>query len=166
MIYFYRFLRTKDKVYHKSELKNPIRFYIEDDCKENQDFRYNQPIADMKAKNKQAQISFGMTSVKDVFYAYKLFGEPDNILSRISLEFLIEKFNLDLHDDQQVNSGFSKYLLAEFRGERIVIPDENVEVLSLQGWIPKDVNTYEMFIKDFYGISPFKYAHILTNLKN
>jgi len=162
--YFYRFLRTKDDGSHLSELKNPIRFYIEEDCKINRDFTANSPIVKMKRLGKEAQVTFGMTDISDVIYAYDFFGQPDRLLARISLDYLIHEFGVSLNVDEQMNTGFSKYLLGKYLGKRIVIPDSKVEVLSLDGWKPKGSDTFDMYVKGFYNISPAKFSPLLTSI--
>ncbi|GLX86968.1 hypothetical protein tloyanaT_32210 [Thalassotalea loyana] len=164
MQYFYRFLRTKDDGSHLSELKNQIRFYIEEDCNIKRDFTENSPIVKMKGVGEKAQVTFGMTDKNDVMYAYEFFGQPDRILARISLDYLINELGVSLNVDQQMNTGFSKYLLGKYHGERIVIPDAKVEVLSLGGWKPKGSDTFDMYIRDFYCISPAKYSPLLANI--
>jgi len=124
--YFYRFLRTKDDGSYLSELKNPIRFYIEEDCKINRDFTANSPIVKMKRLGKEAQVTFGMTDISDVIYAYDFFGQTDRLLARISLDYLIHEFGVSLNVDEQMNTGFSKYLLGKYLGKRIVIPDSKM----------------------------------------
>lgn len=164
MQYFYRFLRAKDDGFHLSELKSPIRFYIEKDCPIKNDFTKNSPIVKMKEVGEEAQVIFGMTDKSDVIYAYDFFGKPARLLARISLDYLIHDLGVSLHVDEQINIGFSKYLLGKYRGERIVIPDAKVEVLSLDGWKPKGSDTFTMYAKDFYCISPAKYSTLLTSI--
>lgn len=164
MQYFYRFLRTKGDCYHLSELKHPIRFYIEEDCKIKRDFTENSPIVEMKRVGEKAQVMFGMTEKIDVIYAYEFFGQPDRLLARISLDYLIHEFGVTLNVDEQMNTGFSKYLLGKYRGERIVIPDAQVEILALDGWKPKGSDTFDMYVKDFYCISPDQYSPLLNKI--
>jgi len=162
--YFYRFLRTKDDGFHQLELKKLIRFYTEEDCKIDRDFTANSPIVKLKRAGEEAQVTFGMTEKSDVKYAYDFFGQPKRLLARIDLDYLIHEFGVSLEIDEQMNTGFSKYLLGKYRGERIVIPDAKVEILSLDGWVPKSSNTYDMYVKDFECISIDKYASLLTNI--
>jgi hypothetical protein len=162
--YFYRFLRTHDDGGHQSELKNPIRFYIEGDCHNNRDFTQNTPIVDLQKVGNKAQVLFGMTEKNDVTYAYDFFGHQDRILARISLNYLITQFGLSLNVDQQMNTGFSKYLLGIYKGQHIVIPDEKVEVLSLSGWTSKGSNTYDLYKNNFKSINPSIYTPLLSRI--
>ena len=164
MQYFYRFLRTKEDGSHQSELKNPIRFYIEADCKIKKDFTENPPIVKMKSTGVEAQVTFGMTTKQDVIHAYDYFGTPDRLLARISLDYLSHEFGVTLNVDQQLNSTFSKYLLGEYKGRRIIIPDARVEILTLNGWEVKGASTYQMYINDFYCIKPVRYLPLLNNI--
>jgi hypothetical protein len=60
------------------------------------------------------------------------------LLGRFELSCIDPKFNISLHEDQQLNPGSgSKYLMGGFEKNKIIISNNEVQILSISGWAPK-----------------------------
>jgi len=133
--YFYRFLRSDDNGTIKSELRNPVTFYIESECSNKADFSWNTPVVNLKAQGETPQLLFGASSIKDSVEVLKFWGCYGRVLSRFNVNSLPGAV---MHTDQQINSTFSKYLLAPLNANKLIIPDTDIEVLSDKGWVSKE----------------------------
>lgn len=162
MAYFYRFLRSDDNGALRSELKNPVTFYIESECKIKADFSWNTPVVNMKNQGKIPQLLFGASSTSDCVKVLRFWECYGRVLSRIKIN---NQPGIVMHRDQQINSSFSKYLLAPLNVNRIIIPDTDVEVLSNTGWVAK--NHAESIKKDIVSnISKSDYEKLILAQKN
>lgn len=171
MKYFYRFIRHKDNGLHKSELNAPISFYTESQCRKNPatgnlinwDFTENPSVCTMSNQGKTPQLLFGMTDQIGCLGVYDYFGQTKRVLSRFLLNSrTLNQNGAQLMIDQQVQqgSGISKYLLAPFIGKHIQIPDDEVEVLSSTGWVPK-TNAQQVYDSDIKVIHDRDYISLI-----
>jgi len=133
--YFYRFLRSDDNGTLKSELRNPVTFYIESECSIKADFSWNTPVLNMKTQGETPQLLFGASSINESVEVLKFWDCYGRVLSRFNVNNLP---SVVMHTDQQINSKFSKYLLAPLNVNKLIIPDTEVEVLSYKGWVSKE----------------------------
>ncbi|WP_392340393.1 hypothetical protein [Moritella marina] len=137
-MYYYRFLRAKKKELHPSELTGDIEFYTSRDCGTNRDFTWNEPVKNKMASGQDVQLLFGMENLPDAVKVLKCFGCYDRVLARFKYESIETDSEFTIHSDEQVNvSVCSKYIMSDFNGKKITIPTNLVEVLSIEGWIPK-----------------------------
>lgn len=171
MTYFYRFLRSEDDGQLKSELTGHITFYTQDQCSINPqtrnlidwDFTRNPPVCSMVSEGITPQLLFGVTDQIGCLGVFDYFGQQKRVLSRFAInsETLVAN-SAQLMIDQQVQrgSGISKYLLAPFFGQHLQIPDEEVDVLSLAGWVPKP-SARQIFNYDIKAIHEADYISLI-----
>jgi hypothetical protein len=169
--YFYRFIRTEANGQHSSELIKAIEFYTESQCTINPmtgnpmngDFTENPSVIRLKQRDLTPQLLFGMTNQIGCLGVYEYFGYLKRVLARIPIntKSLIEN-NVQLLTDQQVEqgSGISKFLMATFENQILTIPDQEVEVLSNDGWVDKK-NAQLVHQRDIKDIRPKDYISLI-----
>ncbi|MCD6006186.1 hypothetical protein K7H08_15210 [Halomonas sp. IOP_6] len=135
-MYYYRFLRAKPGKHHLSEIDDVIKFYTSDECGTNRDFVLNTPVKERMESGQKVQLLFGMNSLDDAVKVLSCFSCYKRVLARFELSVLETSYSI--HSDAQVNERVgSKYIMADYNDEKICIPDEYVQVLSLAGWVAK-----------------------------
>lgn len=160
-MYFYRFLRSRSNGKLNSELTEPIVFYCSDEVENKSDFTSNTPVIQMESAGIPVQVVFGMSTIEDCIYIYELFDYPKAILARVSMEYLTSTWNVQLHNDQQLPSGPSKYLMAPCLDGKIIIPDCKVEILSIEGWRTKaDMRLYQ---NQVFNLKPAEYIDLIKS---
>lgn len=171
MRFFYRFLRNDDDGLLKSELTSPITFYTQDQCaidpntgrQIDADFTRNPPVMLMKQKGGKPQLLFGMTDQSGCIGVYNYFGQPKRVLARFLIDSsTIRTSQAQIMIDQQVEqgSGISKYIMAPFHEHHLYLPDNEVEVLSANGWVNK-AHAQHVSKTDIKGIRNADYASLI-----
>jgi len=135
-LYYYRFLRPKADKNHPSEIDGDIEFYTSVECGTNLDFEWNTPVQERVKSGQDVQLLFGMESLEDAVKVMSCFNSYNRVLARFELENI--DVNYSIHLDEQVNEAVgSKYIMADYHGEKISIPSGRVQILSNLGWVAK-----------------------------
>ena len=136
-MYFYRFLRSQANNLHSSEVDGDIVFYTSGECGTNRDFVCNKPIKEKEDGGQSVQVLFGAENLQDALEVLKCFGCYKRVLARFDIS--VVQANYSIHCDEQVNERVgSKYIMTNYNGSKISIPDSFVQVLSTCGWIEKE----------------------------
>lgn len=159
-MYYYRFLRTKEDANHPSEIDGEIQFYTSVECGTNRDFEWNTPVQEKVKSGQDVQLLFGMESLDDAVKVMSCFNSYNRVLARFKLDNLGVSYSI--HLDEQVNERVgSKYVMADYYGDKISIPSNRVQILSISGWVAKSEAAHVLV--EIGGLEKSEYEQMIAN---
>ncbi|WP_460135885.1 hypothetical protein [Pseudomonas sp. S1_E04] len=159
-MYFYRFLRTTVNQLHPSEINNDIEFYTSQECGNNRDFTWNEPVKEKIKAGQSVQLLFGMSTLDSAVKVLGCFGCYGRLLARFNINHINSTFSIN--PDKQVNERVgSQYIMADYSGNKISIPGSAVQILSLSGWVEKSEAT--RVLAEIVKLSASDYEQLILN---
>ena len=159
-MYFYRFLREKADNLHPSEIDSDIEFYTSEECGTNRDFTWNTPVKESMEAGQSVQLLFGMENLADAVKVLKCFACYKRVLARFDISAVQSTYTINF--DEQVNERVgSKYIMSDYNGNKITIPSECVQILSISGWVDK--SEARNVIGEIGALDERQYEHLIEN---